>query len=80
MQVLTTAPMQCRSFDFLLETMAVLERSRCSVREVPITYRFTNSSLNHRIVIEALKTWWRLSRQRKGQSVGAAASKYGGIR
>src|SRR4030095_15202712 len=65
MQVLTTTPMQCRAFDFLLETMAVLERSGCSVREVPITYRFSNSSLNRRIVLEALKTWWRLSWQGK---------------
>lgn len=61
MEVLTTTPMKCRAFDFLLETMVVAVRSGCSVREVPISYRFTNSSLNPRIVLEALKTWWRLS-------------------
>ncbi|MSO21561.1 MAG: glycosyltransferase family 2 protein [Acidobacteria bacterium] len=63
MHLLTTTPMQCRSFDFLLETLVIAVRSGCSVREVPISYRFTNSCLNHRIVMEALKTWWRLSRR-----------------
>jgi dolichol-phosphate mannosyltransferase len=60
MEVLTTAPLQSRAFDFLLESLAVLLRSGLSVREVPITYRFTGSSLNRRIVLEALKMWWRL--------------------
>ncbi len=67
MEVLTTTPMKCRAFDFLLETMVVAVRSGCSVREVPISYKFTNSSLNPRIVLEALKTWWRLSGRRTAQ-------------
>jgi hypothetical protein len=62
MELLTTTPMQCRAFDFLLETLVVLLRSGLSVREVPISYNFTGSSLNHKIVLEALKTWWRLRR------------------
>lgn len=60
MSVLTTTPMQCRAFDFLLETLAVLLRNGASVREVPITYNFTGSSLNSKIVLEAFRTWWRL--------------------
>ena len=60
-EVLTTTPMQCRSFDFLLETLAVMLRAGLSVREVPITYNFTGSSLNSKVVVEALGTWWRLS-------------------
>lgn len=60
MEVLTTTPMQCRAFDFLLETLAVMMRAGLSVREVPITYNFTGSSLNSRIVVEAFRTWWRL--------------------
>jgi dolichol-phosphate mannosyltransferase len=60
MELLTTAPMQCRAFDFLLETLVVLLRAGMSVREVPISYHFTGSSLNRRIVFESFKTWWRL--------------------
>ena len=62
MQLLTTAPMQCRAFDFLLETLVILVRSGASVREVPITYEFTGSSLNGKIVLETLRTWWRMKR------------------
>ncbi|TAH34909.1 MAG: glycosyltransferase family 2 protein [Planctomycetota bacterium] len=60
MEVLTTATLRSRAFDFLLESLAVLSRSGCSIREVPISYKFTNSSLNWRIVREALRMWWSL--------------------
>lgn len=60
MEVLTTTPLRSRAFDFLLESLAVLSRSGCSIREVPISYTFTNSSLNWRIVREALRMWWSL--------------------
>lgn len=33
MELLTTAPMQCRVFDFLLETLVVLLRGGMSVRD-----------------------------------------------
>ena len=59
---LTAAPLQCRAFDFLLETLVVLVRNGASVREVPITCNFTGSSLNSKIVLETLRTWWRLRR------------------
>jgi dolichol-phosphate mannosyltransferase len=66
MALLTTAPLQCRAFDFLLESLAVIARAGLSIREVPITYRFTGSSLNRRIVAEAFRTWWRLRRTANG--------------
>lgn len=59
-RVLTETPLRSRAFDFLLETLAVLARANASIREVPITYRFSNSSLNGRIVREALRSWWTL--------------------
>lgn len=62
METLTTAPLRGRAFDFLLETLAVLSRSGASIREVSISYRFSNSSLNPSIVLEALKMWWTLRR------------------
>lgn len=60
MEILTTAKLRSRAFDFLLESLAVLSRNGCSIREVPISYQFTNSSLNWRIVREALRMWWSL--------------------
>lgn len=62
LEILTRAPLQSRSFDFLLESLAVLSRSGLSIDEVPITYRFSNSSLDWRAVRECLRTWWRLRR------------------
>lgn len=60
MEILTAAPIRSRAFDFMLESLAVLVWAGCSVREVPISYRFTRSSLDRRVVREALWTWWRL--------------------
>lgn len=60
MEILTTAKLRSRAFDFMLESLAVLSRAGCSIREVPISYRFTNSSLNWRVVREALRMWWYL--------------------
>lgn len=70
--IVTQAPLRSRAFDFLLETLAVLARSKASIREVPITYRFSNSSLNRRIVIEALRSWWALRDERPGGGSGAS--------
>jgi dolichol-phosphate mannosyltransferase len=58
--LLTEAPLQGRSFDFVLETAAVLSWSGVSISEVPISYRHTNSSLNVRAVWNALRMWWTL--------------------
>lgn len=60
LEIVTTTPLRSRAFDFLLETVAVLARSDLSIGEVPISYRCSNSSLNGRIVLEALRTWWAL--------------------
>lgn len=62
LRILTETPLRSRSFDFLLESLAVLCRAGASLREVPITYRFSNSSLDNRVVLEALRTWWSLAR------------------
>ncbi len=62
LELVTGATLRSRSFDFLLETLALLARARASIREVPITYRFSNSSLNRRVVGDALRTWWTLRR------------------
>jgi dolichol-phosphate mannosyltransferase len=58
--LVTGAPLRSRSYDFLLETLVLIARAGLTVREVPISYRFTTTSLRGEVVIEALRTWWRL--------------------
>jgi dolichol-phosphate mannosyltransferase len=60
MQAVLAAPMVCRSFDFHLEALAVVSYAGLSIREVPISYVFSNSSLNMRVVVQAFTTWAKL--------------------
>jgi dolichol-phosphate mannosyltransferase len=58
--MLTPTPVQGRSFDFVLESAALVLWSGLSISEVPISYRHTNSSLKWRAVWKALQMWWAL--------------------
>lgn len=60
MEAVLAAPMVCKSFDFHLEALAVVSYARLSIREFPITYVFSNSSLTRRVVGQAFGTWVRL--------------------
>jgi len=62
-ELLLAAPMKSRSFDFHLEALAYVFRAGMRIQEVPITYRFSNSSLRLPIVREALSTVARLWRE-----------------
>jgi dolichol-phosphate mannosyltransferase len=62
MQAVLEAPMACRSFDFHFEALAVVHYAGLGIRETPISYTFTNSSLSWQVVRQALATWWRLAR------------------
>jgi dolichol-phosphate mannosyltransferase len=62
-ELLLDAPMRSRAFDFHLEALAYVFRAGLRIEEVPITYRFTNSSLRPEIVREALHTCSRLWRE-----------------
>ena len=62
-ELLLDAPMQSRSFDFHLEALAYVYRAGFEVREVGITYQFSNSSLRPEIVVEAFRTCARLWRE-----------------
>jgi dolichol-phosphate mannosyltransferase len=59
-ELLLAAPLQSRAFDFHIESLAYVYRAGFSIAEVPISYRFTNSSLRRQIVVEALRTCGRL--------------------
>jgi dolichol-phosphate mannosyltransferase len=60
MEAVVEAPMVCRSFDFHFEALAVVSYAGLSVSEFPITYRYSNSSLNSAVVRQAVRTWFRL--------------------
>jgi dolichol-phosphate mannosyltransferase len=60
MGAVLAAPMVCRSFDFHLEALAVVSYAGLTITEFPITYVFSNSSLNLRVVRQAFTTWLRL--------------------
>lgn len=59
-ELLLDAPLRSRAFDFHIESLAVVYRAGLAVVEIPIAYRFTNSSLRREVVMEALRTCGRL--------------------
>lgn len=62
-ELLLAAPLRSRAFDFHLESLAVVYRAGLAIAEIPIHYRFTNTSLRREIVVEALRTCARLWRE-----------------
>lgn len=60
MEAVIAAPMVCRSFDFHLEALAVVSYRGLTIREFPITYVFSNSSLTRKVVGQAFSTWVKL--------------------
>ena len=61
-ELLLDAPLRSRAFDFHIEALALVYRAGLAIAEIPIAYRFTNSSLRREIVVEALRTCGRLWR------------------
>jgi len=55
MQLLVSSKMECRSFDFIIEALMFAHRNGLSVGDVPIHYDFTGSSLNRRVILDALR-------------------------
>ena len=49
-----------RSFDFLVESAAVVYRKHLDIEEVPITYHFTNSSLRPKVIKDCLSMCLKL--------------------
>ncbi len=58
--LLLQSTMKSRSFDFHLEALAYVFRNGMRIEEVPISYVFSNSSLQPRIIGEALRTCSRI--------------------
>jgi dolichol-phosphate mannosyltransferase len=60
MKLLLAEGMRSRSFDVMLESASLVRKNKLTISEVPITYRFTNSSLNGRAIVDALYMCVRL--------------------
>jgi dolichol-phosphate mannosyltransferase len=55
MTLLLSKQWSSKSFDVLLETVMFIYRGNLTISEVPISYRFTNSSLNKNVVKDCLR-------------------------
>jgi len=55
MQLILSKKIESKSFDILFETVMYVYRSRLVISEVPITYDFSNSSLNPKVVKDCLR-------------------------
>ena len=55
-KLLLHSDMKSRSFDFLIEALALVFRSGMRIDEIPISYVYSNSSLRPAVVGEALRT------------------------
>jgi dolichol-phosphate mannosyltransferase len=65
MQIIISQQIQSRSFDILFETVMYIYRSGLTISEVPITYTFSNSSLNSRVVKDCLRMCFKALIERK---------------
>jgi dolichol-phosphate mannosyltransferase len=65
MQLIISKQIRSRSFDILFETAMYIYRNDLTISEVPITYTFSNSSLNSNVVKDCLKMCFRALLDRK---------------
>lgn len=61
MRFLVSKRMKSKSFDILLETTTLLYRHDLLIDEVPITYHFSNTSLNFNVIRDCVVTSLRLT-------------------
>ena len=55
MELLLSRKMEARSFDFIIEALMFVYRNGLPVTEASIEYRFSGSSLNRKVVADALR-------------------------
>lgn len=54
-ELIAQTDLKSKSFDFHMEALALCFRAGMKVEEIPITYIFSNSSLNRKVFIQAIK-------------------------
>lgn len=60
MQLILSKKTESKSFDIMFETVMYIYRNRLTISEVPITYDFSNSSLNPNVVKDCLRMCLRV--------------------
>ncbi len=55
MRLLLSKEIKSKSFDILFETTMYIYKNRLTISEVPITYNFSTSSLNKRVVRDCVR-------------------------
>ncbi len=60
MKLLLSKCMQSRSFDIMLESAHQIYKNGLSISEIPISYRFSNSSLNGRVILDCIGMCFKL--------------------
>lgn len=61
-KLLLSRTMAAKSFDFHTEALMMVYRDGMSIREVPITYAYSNSSLNLKVMGQSLRMLFRMLR------------------
>ncbi len=61
MELILSKRIQSKSFDVLFETTMFVYRNGLTISELPITYQFTNSSLNAKVIKDCIKMCLRSS-------------------
>ena len=64
-RVIAGATLKSKSFDFHMEALALCVRSGYRTEEIPITYVFSNSSFNRKVLMQAIKFGLYLLRTKK---------------
>lgn len=54
-ELLISRKLKARTFDFHTETLMIIYRNGFSTSEIPISYEFSNSSLNSKVVLDGFK-------------------------
>lgn len=54
-KLILSKKLKANTFDFHTETLMIIYRNGLTIKEVPITYNFTNSSLNMKVILDSFK-------------------------
>lgn len=60
-ELLLSRPLKAKAFDFHMEALMIVYRNGCSIKEVPISYEFSNSSFNYRVLLRAVKMYFDIA-------------------
>lgn len=64
-QLLLSRPMKAKTFDFHTEALMLVYRNGLTIHEVPISYDFSNSSFNHRVLLTGIKMFLDIALTRR---------------